>query len=108
MVRPKASRENIRTSIVFADMVTFNVRQDSSDEPSGLVPHTGKYSIYSAFSLCFPELARDSQDKSPKNRRGVALVELNKALNLAGLQIERIKERKGDSGNRHTQVFIFH
>jgi hypothetical protein len=108
MVRPKASRENIRIAIEFADIVTFHARSETlENERTAMVARKGRYSIFAAFSTCLPELAREAHEKHPRNRSGVALVELNKALVMAGLHAKRIRDRKGGTGHRHFQVFPF-
>ena len=105
MVRPKASRENITIAVVFADIVTFHSRQETPDEWSNaIVGCKGRFSIFAVFSKCFPELVRDSHEKAPRNRHGVTLVEMNKALVMAGLQAKRIRDRKGGAEYRHFQV----
>jgi hypothetical protein len=46
----------------------------------------GPRSLHSVFSVCLPQLTRDIGAMRPKNRAGVTLVELNKALNGVGLR----------------------
>ena len=94
MVRPRASDANIRIALVFADIVTVQTRPGTpSDSSTVLVARKGRQSIFAAFSACLPDLARDSREKRPKNRQGVALMEINKALQTAGLKSVRKRDR---------------
>jgi hypothetical protein len=65
-----------------------------------LVARKGRQSIHAVFAACLPQLARDSIEKSPKNRQGVAAMELNKALQMAGLRSVRKRDRAMDGGVR--------
>jgi hypothetical protein len=94
MVRPRASESNIRIALVFAEIVTVQTRPGAPNDPSTvLVARKGRQSIFAAFAACLPGLARDSREKRPKNRHGVALMELNKALQTAGLKSVRKRDR---------------
>ncbi len=94
MVRPRASAANIRIALAFADIVTVQTRPGGSDEPGTvMVARKGRQSIFAAFSGVLSGLARDSREKRPKNRHGVALMELNKALQAAGLRSVRKRDR---------------
>ena len=89
MVRPRASEQNIRIALEFADVMM--IRTTVTDEYMPLVALKGRQSIHAAFAACLPQLTRNSNEKSPKNRHGVAVMELNKALKAAGLKIFRRK-----------------
>ncbi len=94
MVRPRASEANIRIALAFADIVTVQTRPGAPNDPNAvLVARKGRQSIFAAFSTILSGLARDSRAKRPKNRRGVALMELNKALKAAGLKSVRKRDR---------------
>ncbi len=100
MVRPRASEENIRIALAFADTVMVQAKPGMiHDGNAVLVARKGQQSIHAAFAACFPDLARDSHEKRPKNRQGVAMVELNKALQAAGLRVVR-KRNRIDGGIR--------
>jgi hypothetical protein len=112
MVRPRASEQNIGTALAFADVVTMQIQPGTANDSSTLlVARKGQQSIYAAFAACFPELARESHDKKPKNRHGVAVMELNKALHACGLRSVRKRDRT-DGGIRwrskvnRTQSFL--
>jgi hypothetical protein len=94
MVRPRASEQNIRIALAFADAVTVQTKPGMSKDLSTiLVARKGRQSIHAAFAACFPDLARDSKEKRPKNRQGVAVMEMNKALQAAGLKSVRKRDR---------------
>ena len=95
MVRPRASENNVRVALAFADIVTVSTRPgiDTNEGLSVPVARKGGRSIFAAFSVCLPELARDSREKRPKNRHGVAMMEMNKALQAAGLKSVRKRDR---------------
>ncbi len=100
MVRPRASEENIRIALAFADTVMVQAKPGMiHDGNAVLVARKGHQSIHAAFAACFPDLVRDSHEKRPKNRQGVAMVELNKALQAAGLRVVR-KRNRIDGGIR--------
>ena len=81
MVRPKASDQNLKVAIAFGKMVAIQM-SSTSNENFLPISCNGRRSIISAFSSCLPNLYRDSRDKRPKNRHGVAAIELNKALQV--------------------------
>ena len=94
MVRPRASEQNIQIALAFADVVMVQMKPGIvSDANTVLVTRKGRQSIHAAFAACFPNLARDSHEKRPKNRQGVAVMELNKALQAAGLRSVRKRDR---------------
>jgi hypothetical protein len=94
MVRPRASDNNVRIALAFADIVTVQTKPGlPNGSPTVLVARKGRQSIFAAFAACLPELARDSQEKRPKNRHGVALMEFNKALQSIGLKSVRKRDR---------------
>ena len=87
MVRPRASEANIRIALAFAGIVTVQTRPGAPNDPNAVpVARKGRQSIFAAFSEVLSGLARESREKRPKNRHGVALMELNKALQIAGLK----------------------
>ncbi len=101
MVRPRASKENIRIALAFADTVIVQTNSPGlmNDGNAILVARKGRQSIHAAFAACFPDLVRDSHEKRPKNRKGVTVMELNKALQTAGLRAIR-KRNRIDGGIR--------
>jgi hypothetical protein len=105
MVRPRASEQNTQIALAFADVVMVQMRPGmASDANTVLVARKGRQSIHAAFAACFPNLARDSHDKRPSNRQGVAVVELNKALKAAGLRSLRMRDRIDGGVRWHTKV----
>ena len=107
MVRPRASDANLRAALVFSDVVTVAAEPGiSSDGAKLTVTRQGRQSIFAAFSACFPNLARDSKEKRPENRLGVAAIELNKALKAQGLRPIRRRDRVGDSVRWRCKVRI--
>lgn len=84
MVRPRASIHNLGVAVAFSEIIT--VRMDSSDVYDSRkfleVPCNGSRTVFAAFALCIPDLARDSSDKHPHNRQGITAVELNKAMQV--------------------------
>ena len=100
MVRPRASENNVRAAIAFADIVVKQtVPGHIKDASTVLVARKGKYSVFSMFAACFPQLVRDARDKRPQNRRGIAVLELNKALHSLGLKSLR-KRNRSEEGVR--------
>ena len=103
MVRPRASEQNIRTALAFAETVMVQTSADPTNAHDGsilLVARKGRRSIHAAFAACLPQLARDSLEKRPNNRHGVAVMELNKAMQAAGLRSVRKRDRRIDGGVR--------
>ena len=81
-------------ALVFSDIVTAAAGPEIPyDGTVLLVARKGRQSIFTAFSQCLPHLARDSKEKRPRNRHGVSLVELNKALKSEGLKPVRRRDR---------------
>ena len=82
MVRPRASPQNLSIAVSFGKMIL--VQMDSAEahkfENTVHVSCNGNRSIFAAFAACFPDLVRLSRDKQPRNRQGVAAIELNKSL----------------------------
>ena len=94
MVRPRATEQNIRVALAFADTVMVQAKTGhAKDANTVLVARKGRQSIHAAFAACFPDLVRDSREKRPKNRQGVAMMEMNKALQAAGLKSVRKRDR---------------
>jgi hypothetical protein len=94
MVRPRASEHNVQIALTFADAVMVQTKPGMvSDVNTVMVARKGHQSIHTAFAACFPDLSRDSREKRPKNRQGVAVMELNKALQAAGLKSVRKRDR---------------
>ena len=85
MVRPRASPQNLSIAVSFGKMIL--VQMDSAEahkfENTVHVSCNGNRSIFAAFAACFPDLVRSSRDKQPRNRQGVAAIELNKSLQAA-------------------------
>ncbi len=105
MVRPKASDANLRSALAFSDVVT--VEAESGIQSSDFtVARKGRQSIFAAFSLCCPDLVRDSKEKRPQNRHGVAWIELDKALKSRGLKPLRRRDRIGGSVRWGSKVAI--
>ena len=87
MVRPRASDRNLSIAVAFGSMVVIRAgKKDLSITPYNTIPCNGPRSIYALFAACFPHLSREARDKQPKNRSGVSMVELNKALHSIGLR----------------------
>ena len=84
MVRPRASPQNLSIALEFGKMII--VRMEGSDvhkhENIVHISCNGNRAIFAAFAASFPDLVRDSRDKQPRNRQGVAAIELNKALQV--------------------------
>ncbi len=100
MVRPRASEENIGLALAFAEIVIVKTLPwPHKSESTVLVTRKGSQSIFAAFASCLPDLARDSSDMCPKNRNAVSQMELNKALQAAGLKSVRKRDR--DDGGVH-------
>ncbi len=101
MVRPRASEQNVRIALAFTDIVMIQTRPGTKDtENLMLVAWKGRPSIHAAFKECLPQLTRDSSERSPTNRHGVTVMELNKALKAAGLRSIRRKNRLMDGSWR--------
>jgi hypothetical protein len=96
MVRPKASPENLRLALSFADVLIAREKLDDADPKASRVARKGPRSLFAAFRACFPDLARNSRDKYPKNRLGVSMIELNKGLKSLGFTTVRKRERTED------------
>ena len=94
MVRPRASVDNLRVAIAFAGIITRQANQSIFQGCSKMqVERKGGRSIFAAFAELFPDIVRQSSEKRPKNRRGVALAEFNKALQSIGFTPLRRRER---------------
>ena len=97
MVRPRASEQNVRIALAFADTVMMQTSPGTTTDANILpVARKGRQSIHAVFAACVPQLTRDSSEKCPKNRHGVAAMELNKALQAAGLRSVRKRNRAID------------
>ena len=91
MVRPRASDTNLSIAVAFGQL--FVVRAEHKDlklSQNSSIPCHGPRSLYALFAACYPNLSRGAQDKQPKNRFGVTMVEFNKALNSSGFQLVNI------------------
>jgi hypothetical protein len=87
MVRPRASDRNLNAATAFGSMMVVRVGpKDLLMSTATPIPCNGPRSIYALFSACLPHISRDAREKQPKNRSGVTMVELNKALHNAGLR----------------------
>jgi hypothetical protein len=84
MVRPRASQHNLGVALAFGKTVIVQMGPSESQRSDSLVHVScnGNRAIFAAFASCFPDLVRDSRDKQPKNRQGVAAIELNKSLQV--------------------------
>ena len=89
MGRPKVSEGNMRLALAFSDIL---IRRDKADASNSHVDRKGPHSLFAAFCACFPELTRNSCDKHPKNRQGLSMIELNKALKSTGMRCTRKRE----------------
>ena len=92
MVRPKASEVNLRIALSFVDMLIVREKVGAADTNASRVARKGPRSPFAAFRACFPDLARNSQDRYPKNRQAVSNVELNKAMKSTGLRSIRKRD----------------
>ena len=107
MVRPRASEENIGLAVAFADVVIVKtVSWPFKSESTVLVARKGRQSVFAALASCFPDLVRDSGDKRPKNRNAVSQMELNKALQSAGLKSMRKRDRAEGGVRWRCMVFL--
>jgi hypothetical protein len=94
MVRPRGSENNVRVAVAFAEIVMIRTAPGVPPDPSTvLIARKGRQSVFAVFAACFPELVRDSRERRPKNRHGVAVLELNKALQSKGLKSLRKRDR---------------
>jgi hypothetical protein len=85
MVRPRASERNLQIALEFSKMlISRTLNRELVRETQ--IHCRGPRSLHSVFSVCLPQLTRDIGAMRPKNRAGVTLVELNKALNGVGLR----------------------
>ena len=84
MVRPRASQHNLSVALAFGKTVIVQIESFDSQRSDSTVHVScnGSRAIFAAFAACFPDLVRDSRDKQPKNRQGVAAIELNKSLQV--------------------------
>ena len=96
MVRPKVSEANLQVALAFADVLVSREMRSKSDLLGYRVICKGVCSLFAAFRACFPELTRETRDKHPKNRNGISIIELNKALKLSGLRTLRKRAHTGD------------
>ena len=92
MVRPRATEKNLTIALAFANMVTVQSKPGVRSNQL-LVARKGRQSIFAVFAACLPDLVRESHEKRPKNRHGVALIEFNKALQSAGFKSVRKRDR---------------
>jgi hypothetical protein len=105
MVRPRASEQNIKIALAFADIVMVETNAGAINHgPTLLVARKGLQSVYVAFAACLPQLARDSVEKRPRNRHGVTVIELNKALHASGLRSVRHRDRINGSVRWRSKV----
>ena len=83
MVRPRASTRNLSIAVAFGQIFVVRAPSKAQHIP---IPCHGPRSLYALFAACFPHLSRGTQDKQPKNRCGVTMVEFNKALHSTGFR----------------------
>ena len=95
MVRPKATEENLKIALGFANTVTTSC-SDLKRE-GHYVDCKGPASIFAALSHCFPLLVRCS--KPTDSRHAMSEIELNKHLGNNGYT--RLRCRKRIAGTRH-------
>jgi hypothetical protein len=106
MVRPKASEANLRVALSFAHILIAREKLDDTEEQTSRVLRKGPRSLFAAFRACFPDLARYSRQRFPKNRQAVSMIELNKGLCCIGLTSRRKRERTEDGVRKLHKVFI--
>ncbi len=84
MVRPRASQQNLNIALAFSTTVVVQMEPLEVQKGENVVhvACNGQRAVFAAFSACFPDLVRDSRDKRPQNRQGVAAIELNKSMQV--------------------------
>jgi hypothetical protein len=106
MVRPRASDDNLRLAVAFAQSMIIEFDSYGiMTEPAPVFCYGGR-SSFAAFAEFFPELARDALDKCPMNRHGVTVVELNKALKSVGFMPMRMQDRSSDPSKPCARVKV--
>ena len=87
MVRPRASGRNLSIAAEFGSMVVVRINsKELSMAHNTPIPCNGPRSLFALFAACFPHLSREPGDEPPKNRSGVSMVEMNKALRSTGFR----------------------
>ncbi len=84
MVRPRASQQNLNIALAFSKTVLVQMESFEAHKSEDIVHVScnGQRGVFAAFSVCFPDLVRDSRDKRPQNRQGVAAIEMNKSMQV--------------------------
>jgi hypothetical protein len=94
MVRPRASNCNLEIAIAFSKVLAVEAEGGINFDRLTWVFCQGERSLYAAFAAGLPELARLGDfSPHPFNRRGVTVVELNKALHSSGMHDIRTQKR---------------
>ncbi len=91
MVRPKASEENLKVALGFANAVTTSC--SNVNDKGRNVNCKGSASIFAALSQCLPLLVRCSKPTDPKDRHAMSEMELNKYLAHNGYTRLRCRSR---------------
>jgi hypothetical protein len=89
MVRPRASDRNMKVATAFGGILVISMDRYDFNSSEDLIPLIGRRSIHNLLNACLPSMTRDIRDKSPPNRAGVTVVELNKALHGSGFKFVR-------------------
>jgi hypothetical protein len=93
MVRPKASHRNLAIAVAFSKILTVDMQGQKNSARPTWVFCQGERSLHAAFASTLPKLSRDGLEKRPSNRRGVSVIEMNKALSSIGIQVVRTQKR---------------
>jgi hypothetical protein len=91
MVRPKASEENLKIALGFANTVTTSCSDVKAK--GNYVNCRGSFSIFAALSHCFPKLVKCSTVTDPKDRQSISDIELYKYLAHNGYASKRFRSR---------------
>ena len=93
MVRPRASDRNLDIAIAFSKILTVDLKGQRNSARLTWVFCQGERSLHAAFASMLPNLSRDVLERRPSNRRGVSVIEMNKALISIGVQVVRTQKR---------------
>ena len=96
MGRPKASQSNLRIAEAFVNAVTLPGAKPFSDTASkGEARRVSVDALFQVLTKCIPSIIRETSERYPMNRNGVASAELRKHLiRLGGYVIRRFRQPK--------------
>jgi hypothetical protein len=98
MVRFKGSERNKQIAVLFSNTVSVSGEASETN-----IPCVGPQSLFTAFSKCFPLLARDVKSSATVYADAVSMIEMNKSLLIAGYCIFRKRERIPGNCKRGTR-----